>query len=240
METEKVIPASGAAGKVSVDQASPRLTWYTVGLVALIYAIAVLEHLVSRHIPHHQVPFRFEARVFIVEWSFFFVAYRGIRDSGVRFADAMGRGPWSSLPELWKDITAALIVVLLIYINDHLLRYLGPFNRSSLGHATTGSQYVFTLFVAVSAGFTEEVIFRGLLLPQFHLLTGNIAAATVIQSFVFALAHGVNQSPTLFLNHCCSGCLFAFLAIRRKSLWPAILAHVLFDVLVYTIQFRAR
>jgi membrane protease YdiL (CAAX protease family) len=240
MEMENVVLASGAARNVSVDQASPRFTWYTVGLVVLIYAIAVLEQRVSRHIPHHRVPFRFEARVFIVEWALFFVAYRGIRDSGVRFADAMGRRPWSSLPELRKDITAALIVVLLIYINGHLLRYLGPFQTSSVGHATTGYQYVFTLFVAVSAGVTEEVIFRGLLLPQFHLLIGNIAAATVMQSCVFAVAHGGNQSPTQFLKHCCSGCLFAYLAITRKSLWPAILAHVLFDVLVYSIQFWGR
>jgi len=114
------------------------------------------------------------------------------------------------------------------------------FQPPSVGHATTGHQYVFTLFVAVSAGVTEEVIFRGILLPQFHLLTSNIAAAGAIQSCVFALAHGGNQSPTLFLKHFCSGCLFAYAAITRKSLWPAILAHVLFDVLVFTIQFRAR
>jgi len=241
MKMETVVPASGSARNFSVDQASPRFTWYTVGLVVFFPLIAVLEHRVPRHPSHHQVPFRMEARLFvvIVEWVLFFVAYRGIRASGVRFANAMGQ-PGSSLPELRKDIKIARIIVLLIYLNDHLLRYFGPFSPSSVGHATTGHQYVFTLFVAVSAGVTEEVIFRGLLLPQFHLLTSNIAAAGAIQSCVFALAHGGNQSPTLFLKHFCSGCLFAYAAITRKSLWPAILAHVLFDVLVFTIQFRAR
>lgn len=237
-DMEIVFPASGSARNNSDDQASPRFTWYTVGLVLYFSLMAVLGH---HRVPRHQRPFSLEGKLVgvIFEWAQFLVAYLGIRASGIRFADAVGR-PSSSLPELRKDLTSALIVVLLIYINDHLLMHLGPFRPSSIGQATTSYQYGATLLGAVTAGFTEEIIFRGLILTQFRLLIGNVTAAGIIQSFVFALAHGGNQSPTQFLKHCCSGWLFAYLAITRKSLWPSIFAHVLFDVLVYTVQFLAR
>ena len=235
---EIVFPASGSATNRPDDQASPRFTWYAVGLVVYFCLTAMLWH---HGVPRHQRPFSLEGKLLgiIFEWAEFLVAYLGIRASGVSFADAVGR-PSSSLPEVRKDLASAVIVVLLIYLNDHLLMHLGPFRPSSMGHATTGYQYVATVLGAVTAGFTEEVIFRGLMLTQFRILTGNIIAAGVIQSLVFALAHGGNQSPTQFLKHCCSGWLFAYLAITRKSLWPAIFAHVLFDVLIYTVQFLAR
>ncbi len=138
------------------------------------------------------------------------------------------------------DLALALIVIFLIWFAAFLVTHLGTYRPSMVAHPKTGPQFVLTLLIAVSAGFTEEIMFRGLFLRQFHLLTGNMAVAVGVQSFVFALAHGGNQSIAEFLKHCFSGCLFAGLAISRKSLWLAILAHVLLDMMAITVMFLRR
>lgn len=216
-------------------QASSRFTLYTVGLLGFILFFALLD----RHVPQQKpLPSStgVQLAVLIFQWVLFYMAYRGIRASGMSFRDAAGQG-WSSITEFWKDLKLALIVVLLIYLATYFLVHLSPFHPFPIRHARTGFQFFMTLLVAGSAGFTEEVIFRGLFFSQFYLLIRNKIAAAVIQAVVFSMAHGGNQSVTQFLKHCFSGCLFAYLAISRKSLWPSILAHVLLDISAFTVQF---
>jgi membrane protease YdiL (CAAX protease family) len=234
---ESTVPAEGFSSS-NGEQVSPRFTWYTIGLVGFFVLVAVL----TRHTPQQNPrPFSVGVRFFelVIQWALFFVAYKGIRGSGLRFADVVGKR-WSSFRELRKDLVLALIVIALIWIAAHLVSHYGAYRHYMTARARTGPQYVLTLLIAASAGVTEEIIFRGLLLRQFQLLIGNVAAAVAAQSFVFALAHGGSQSFAQFLKHCFSGCLFAYLAISRRSLWPAILAHVLLDVMAFTVMFFAR
>jgi membrane protease YdiL (CAAX protease family) len=172
----------------------------------------------------------------VIEWFLFYVAYRGILVSGLRFLDVLGKR-WSSAQEFWSDFKTALIVVFVICMATLVLMRVAPFQYAQMGHARTEFQYGVTLLMAVTAGFTEEVVFRGLLLGQFRILTGKLSTAVILQAVLFSLAHGGNQSITQFLKHGFSGCIFAYLTIRQKSLWPAILAHTMLDLLAYTIQF---
>jgi membrane protease YdiL (CAAX protease family) len=121
-----------------------------------------------------------------------------------------------------------------------VLMRVAPFRLTPMGHARTGFQYGVTLLMAVTAGFTEEVVFRGLLLSQLRILTGNLSTPVALQAVLFSLAHGGNQPATQFLKHVFSGCIFAYLTIRQKSLWPAILAHTMLDLLAHTAQFLIR
>jgi membrane protease YdiL (CAAX protease family) len=234
---ENLIPSSDGSSTIPAVRPAPRFTWYTLGFVVVILFLAVL----GRHVPHQKpVPprFIFQLFVLIVQWLFFFAACRGIRSAGMRFRDVLG-DPWSSTTQFWKDFKLAVIVILAVYLATYLLMYVSPFQPYPVGRATTGLQYFMSLLVAFSAGFTEEVIFRGLLFSQFYLLTSNMVAAVVGQAILFSVAHGGNQSATQFLKHFFSGCLFASVAIIRKSLWPAILAHVLLDVTAFTVIFLA-
>ena len=214
--------------------ASAHFTWYTVALCIYFVGVALL----TRHIAHGVRPFNVVVRFIavIIEWGLFFVAYRGIVVSGLRFPDVIGKH-WSSRSGFWKDFKDSLLVIFIICVSTFLLVRLSPFTPSHTAPAKTGLQYLVTLLMAVTAGYTEEVIFRGFLLRQFQILTRNLGVAVLLQAILFSLAHGGNQSVTQYLKHGFSACVFAYLSISRKSLWPAILAHVVLDVLAVTLQF---
>lgn len=96
---------------------------------------------------------------------------------------------------------------------------------------------MFAMLVAVSAGFTEEVISRGLFLKQLRILTRSLTAAIYLQAVLFSFAHGAAQSLSQMLTRFLMGLLFAFFAVRRNSLWPVIFGHILLDTLSITAQY---
>jgi membrane protease YdiL (CAAX protease family) len=77
------------------------------------------------------------------------------------------------------------------------------------------------LALALSAGFFEEVFFRGLLQPRV-----GIAASTAL----FVLAHAGYQQPVMLVTLLPLSLLFSALVRWRQNVWPAIVAHFLFDL----------
>jgi hypothetical protein len=51
------------------------------------------------------------------------------------------------------------------------------------------SEIFLWLLVSLSAGFCEELVFRGYLQRQFHAATGNVVVAVALQAIVFGLVH---------------------------------------------------
>ncbi|MBZ5688613.1 MAG: CPBP family intramembrane metalloprotease [Acidobacteriia bacterium] len=79
--------------------------------------------------------------------------------------------------------------------------------------------------VALSAGFCEELAFRGYLQKQFQAITGSAGLAVLFQSIAFGIGHlyeGVGPVARITL--------FGLLAIWRKSLRPGMIAHVWSDI----------
>jgi membrane protease YdiL (CAAX protease family) len=94
----------------------------------------------------------------------------------------------------------------------------------------TALQLVAFIPLAVTAGFCEEVVFRGYLLKQFERLTSSTNAAIIVQAIVFSLVPGYHQTMVGFVHKFCFGLAFGALAIWRKSLVPGIMAHILLDL----------
>ena len=84
------------------------------------------------------------------------------------------------------------------------------------------------LLLCATAGFCEEIIFRGYLQGQFTAWTGSAYAGLVLQALVFGLAHGY-QGARLMTVIAVFGCLFGLLAQWRQSLRPGMIAHFLQD-----------
>jgi hypothetical protein len=78
--------------------------------------------------------------------------------------------------------------------------------------------------LSATAGFCEELIFRGYLQRQFLALTGNAAAAVVLQGIVFGTTH-LYQGVKGVLVISVYGMLFGILAVMRKSLRPGMIQH---------------
>lgn len=96
---------------------------------------------------------------------------------------------------------------------------------------TTGGK-IFWVVVAATAGFCEEVAFRGYLMTRLRL-TFNLKSwiiPVIIASLAFGSAHGYQGLGGMILI-CVYGLMFALLFIYTGRLWPCVIAHFLQDVL---------
>jgi uncharacterized protein len=89
-------------------------------------------------------------------------------------------------------------------------------------------EIAFYLLLTATAGFCEEVIFRGYLQRQFTVLTRSVAGGIVLQGIVFGASHGY-QGWKFMLMISVYGVTFGLLAAWRRSLRPGIIAHFLQD-----------
>jgi len=81
------------------------------------------------------------------------------------------------------------------------------------------------VFAGILAPITEELIFRGFVLPSIMKNMGYVWGV-VISSAIFALSHMVFEPVTLLIMFLL-GCLLSVLYIRTKSLWLGIIFHAI-------------
>ncbi len=82
------------------------------------------------------------------------------------------------------------------------------------------------LALSVSAGFVEEIFFRGLLQPR-----AGIAFSTVL----FVMAHAGYGQPLMLVGVTLLSLVFAALVRWRQNIWSAVIAHTVFDALQLTV-----
>jgi membrane protease YdiL (CAAX protease family) len=93
----------------------------------------------------------------------------------------------------------------------------------------THSERVVFVFLSLAAGVGEEVAFRGFAVPGLALLTGSDWGAALISSVAFGLLHGY-QGGLGVARTGAMGLLLATAFLLSGSLWPAILAHSILDL----------
>lgn len=76
--------------------------------------------------------------------------------------------------------------------------------------------------ISLSAGFAEELFFRGFLQPR-----SGIAFSTIL----FVLAHAGYGQPLMLVGVTLLSLVFAGLVRWRQNIWAAIVAHAVFDAL---------
>jgi membrane protease YdiL (CAAX protease family) len=83
--------------------------------------------------------------------------------------------------------------------------------------------------IAVTAGFTEEVVVRGYAQTRLEQLRAPTAAIVLLPTAIWGVLHvyqGLGAALTIF----CLGLLYAWSFQRTRRLWPLILAHGLFNM----------
>jgi hypothetical protein len=139
-------------------------------------------------------------------------------------------GRWQAPSTFFKDLGLAIgFLVFVIPLVGALAYLLGANSNRAVANIppTTVFELIVFLALAASAGFAEELIFRGYLTQQFNAWTGSRPIAVVLQGIIFGLAHGFYGKAMLAIM--VQGWLLGLLASWRKSLRPGILAHGLQD-----------
>lgn len=122
---------------------------------------------------------------------------------------------------LWMILGAAIMVALRPSTDD--LRIVQSFLphgvREKVGFAA----------LTLTAGFCEELIYRGYLQQQFQALTGSVTLGIVLQAFLYALLH-ITLPWKFVLSVTVMALFLGSLVGWRKTLVPAMLVHTVVNL----------
>jgi membrane protease YdiL (CAAX protease family) len=222
---------------------SPRLSnrtliapaWHTIVFIAIFVGISIaggfFQHTVKQRpqavVPSGSAVPRYIS-VLVFEWLLVLYVRKGVHKRGVRLRDLVG-GRWSTPKDVLKDLAlgAGLWALWMGLMNPHVL---GGGTNTAEGLLPKGIlESLAWLPLALSAGFCEELAFRGYLQRQFQAITGSAVWAVPIQAILFGVGHlyeGVGPVARIMLF----GVLFGLLAVWRKSLRPGMIAHAWSDI----------
>jgi uncharacterized protein len=168
----------------------------------------------------------------VEEWTLvaFVVAlwlYKGRHWTALRLTTPDGWRLWASMSVVFAlaiTLAAATLKVARIKrkkrvkLQSHV-EGLAPHTRSELGLWAA---------LSVSAGLSEELIFRGYLIWAFQPVLGLWGAAALSVAG-FAVAHGYQGAKGVLATGIV-GCLLTLVVVMFGSLWPAVAMHALVDL----------
>jgi hypothetical protein len=169
----------------------------------------------------------------VFEWTWFFIAWFGIRRFGkFTFAQVVG-GNWNRASRVFLDLGIGLgVLIVLLALGTLLQQFLSRFESSSAPLRSMAPQNVLEasayLAAALTAGFVEEFVFRGYLQRQLTAFSGSVVIGSALQILLFTQGHYF-QGLVRLIPVALFGLLFTVLALWRKSLRPGMIAHGLGD-----------
>ena len=167
-----------------------------------------------------------------LEWALVYYVWVGVRiQKRVGIFDLVG-GRWKS----WKDVVLDLVIAVPFwFVWEAAARWmqnaLGPSQAKPIDALLPRGAMEITLWclLSVSAGFCEELVFRGYFQKQFQALTGSIVLAVLAQAIVFGIGHAYQGTKQVVVITGL-GVLYGILAAWRKNLRPGMIAHAWSDV----------
>jgi uncharacterized protein len=170
--------------------------------------------------------------------------WAGVRKRGVTLTTLSG-GRWSGPKDVARDFAIALPFWALLQLLDVLTApLLGSNPAKSINILLPIGWFEIGVWILLSltAGFVEELVFRGYLQRQLLALSGRASVAICGQAAVFGLMHAY-QGWRLVSVICLIGLLCGLLAAWRHSTRPGMIAHALTDIwsgwLKYALHFPA-
>ena len=211
--------------------------WHTAVLAGIFLALAVSGALFQRGAPAppgaRQSTVPLYVSLIVVEWGLVLFVWRGGRRfSGTTLHDWIG-GNWGNAKGVFVDAGLALGLwctwKLLEMSWEH---FLGPGDAAAYGRLLPrgAAERGLWIVVSLSAGFAEELAFRGYFLRQFAAFTRRPRVGLVLQAALFGIAHGY-QGVQGCLKIALYGVLFGAMALWRRNLRPGMMAHAWTDIL---------
>ena len=206
--------------------------WHTAVIILVLLGLS-LTGARSKSLPGTHAYGRAGAYVLImiVEWLVVAFIWYGVSRRGIRIADLVA-GSWKRPVHLLRDLGIALGFLIICGIG--VVNGLGFLLKAAPNQAMrqmfpqTSAEVVLWCMMSLTAGFCEELTFRGYLQRQFTALTRAATGGVLLQGVVFGAAHGY-QGWKLMLLIAVYGCLFGLLAQWRRNLRPGMIAHFLQD-----------
>lgn len=146
----------------------------------------------------------------------------------------LGRPTW---PAIRAGFGIALILIVLALVGATVIDKLGlPTADKGQGEMVMGIPIALQVLIVLTAGFSEEILFRGYAVTRFTELTGSRWWGALIPVVIFGGVH----APFWGLGHALvaglSGLWLTLIFLWRRNLWTNITAHIFLDGLVFVVM----
>jgi membrane protease YdiL (CAAX protease family) len=221
-----------------MENTHPIPYWHTAALLLVLVLFSV-GNARSTQAMHSGAHVRIYLATMAYEWLLTAYVWWGLRRSGGSLRELIG-GRWHSVGDFFLDIViaagvwlGALLMIALAAVAmgmNHAgnlsdaqkqIGFLAPLNTLEI---------VLWICLSATAGFCEEVLFRGYLQKQCTRLFRCRWSALVVVSILFGLGHGYEGAQRMVLI-ALLGFAFGLMSLLRKSLRPAMMAHTLQDTI---------
>jgi membrane protease YdiL (CAAX protease family) len=214
----------------ATTQAKPQV-WHVSVVLAVIAGMSLLGF-IQHSPPYIDIPglnFRLSGYLTIItiEWLLVLFIRHAQHQQGESIAGLAG-GSWPNWRSGLKDFGLAISFLLVgMPVTSALAMLAGTSSGMLRAIPATPTEAVIYVLLCLTAGYCEELIFRGFLLQRFWRWTGSRTLAILLQGLAFGLAHGYQEwrMAVIILY----GCMFGGLALWRKNLLPGMLAHGIQD-----------
>ncbi len=217
---------------------------HLTGLLLILFGVAAAGSFAQHHaaigaapvgqLADHSEAIRIYLGAFFMDWALFYYCYAGVRRRGGTLA-SLSAGRWTSAKDVLTDVAIAIPFWALwegaAYGVHYLLDALNPSGKEAAVNSLLPKSPVeisLWILLCLTAGFCEEIAFRGYLQKQFHAFTGSIAAAVVLQGIVFGIAHGYQGWKNVVVITAL-GLLYGMLAAWRRNLRVNMISHAWSD-----------
>jgi membrane protease YdiL (CAAX protease family) len=123
------------------------------------------------------------------------------------------------------------VAVIILNVLSRALAYLGMITTADISYILpkTIFERIFWILLAVSAGISEEICFRGYVITRMARLTGSVWPGVILGSLAFGASHSYQGLGGVIIIGV-YGMMFSLLFLGRGSLVPCIIAHALQDI----------
>ena len=214
--------------------------WHTAGLFGILLAALAVGAWLQRRggaasgpglAPAHRGVLGIYAMALGLDWGLFYYVWASTSQSGTPLSDLVG-GRWAG----WRDVLRDVAIAAPFWVVWHAAallthRLLGPNAAKSVDVLLPrgGVEIGVWILVCLTAGFCEEVVFRGYLQRQLRAMTGSAALGVALQAIAFGIAHGYQGAQNVVVITVL-GALYGLLALWRRSTRPGMIAHAWSDV----------
>ncbi|MGA3127053.1 MAG: CPBP family intramembrane glutamic endopeptidase [Candidatus Korobacteraceae bacterium] len=213
--------------------------WHTALLLLVLCVFSLLNAESGRNLHSGHARIHIYLATMIYEWLLTGYVWWGLRRAGLSLRELIG-GRWRGIEDFLLDIAIAVgtwfgaLLVIAVAALAMGMDHSGSIDdaRRQIGFLApqSGLEVILWICLSATAGFCEEVLFRGYLQKQFSRLLRNRWVALLVVSILFGLGHGYEGTQRMLLI-ALLGLSFGVMSMLRKSLRPAIMAHTLQDTI---------
>ena len=220
-----------------IDQSSPSPFiapwWHTVVLVLFLLGFSALGSAGHTGLDH-SLRMKLYLSTVVMEWLMVLFIVWGLRRTKTSSLGDLIGGRWKTPEDFLLDIAVAvgfwLVAIAVLAgvgfaLGMNNVAHVKDMQERIGSMLPDGRTEVVTwLLLCLTAGFCEEVIFRGYFQKQFAAWMKSLWGGVIVQALIFGGSHAYEGWKQM-LRIAVFGFLFGALALWRKSLRPGMMAH---------------